>query len=57
MKNNSFSDNITEIINAIKECRDKHGDDGVVDKYYADHGTYAGIDTYLKELSTAESKK
>lgn len=57
MMNKSFSENTMEIINAIKEYRDKHGDDGIVEKYYEEHGTYTGIDVYLKRLeSTLESK-
>lgn len=47
--NKSFSENTMEIINAIKEYRDKHGDDGIVEKYYEEHGTYTGIDIYLRQ--------
>lgn len=43
MMNKSFSENTMEIINAIKEYRDKHGDDGIVEKYYEEHGTYNDI--------------
>ena len=50
MMNKSFSENTMEIINAIKEYRDKHGDDGIVEKYFEEHGTYTGIDIYLKKL-------
>lgn len=57
MKNNSFSENTMEIINAIKEYRDKHGDDGVVEKYYQTHGTYTGIDVYLKQLTSKQQTK
>lgn len=43
MMNKSFSENTMEIINAIKEYRDKHGDDGIVEKYYEEHGTYTEL--------------
>ena len=52
MMNKSFSENTMEIINAIKEYRDKHGDDGIVEKYFEEHGTYTGIDIYLRQHRT-----
>lgn len=56
MKNKAITENTMEIINAIKKYRDKHDDDGVVEMYYAEHGTYTGIDIYLKAHYAIEPK-
>ena len=47
MSNQEFVSVTMDMISAIKEYREKYGEEEVV-AYYNAHGTYEGIEEYLK---------
>ena len=57
MQENKFVENTMTIINAIKEHRNKNGNDGIVEQYYKEHGTYKGIEDHLRKIENEEETK
>ena len=52
MKN--ISNEVMEIITAIKHYIDKTGNTEIIDQYYQTHGTYSGIVEYLNGVYKQE---
>ena len=55
MADRNFVNDTMNKISAIKEYKEKYGEEDIT-AYYNAHGTYAGIEEYLKErISKRES--
>lgn len=52
---NNFANETIEIITAIQDYIDKHGNADAVEKYYQEHGSYKGIVKYLNDIDKPSS--
>ena len=51
MSSQEFVKATMDKIYAIKECKEKYGEEDII-TYYNTHGTYKGVEEYLKECAT-----